>query len=136
MENRRCFGVSSCIGGEAGLSKESAADMAGWLADEDMPSLGGVTGGAGTTTRVGVGSGTAERDEYDEGGSSEADSDLERGCLVENASLADKESLLRLRRLLCLLMSDSLAMTPRRRRNGMSDDHMWQSGQKERWHRW
>jgi hypothetical protein len=126
MEKRRCFEVSSWIGGDTGLSNGSGADMAGWLAEEDMPSLGGVTGGAGTT-RVGPDSWTGERAAAEVAGGPEAEPGRECGWIVARELLLKLLVLLALLRsnTVCLRMSDSLAITPRRRRNGMMDDHMW-----------
>ncbi len=101
MEKRRCLGVSSCIGGESGLLGGSPADMAPLA--EGGPSLGGVAGGAGTFWAA---AGSAE-DDAGAGRPGTADSDVKAGgCFGSGAEV-------------CRRMSDSEAMTPRLRRNGI-----------------
>lgn len=92
--------------------------------DEDMPSLGGVTGGAGTRTTAGAGSWTVERaaagvvrPAADPGRESSCDDAKEVLLkLLELALSCSKPS--------CFRVLDSLAVAPRRRRNGMAVDHM------------
>jgi hypothetical protein len=99
--------------------------MVGWLGDEDMPSLGGVAGGAGTTMRAGADSWTGERAAAVDAGRSEAEPGRECCWTVARELLLTLLVLALLRsNTVCLRMSDSLAITPRRRRNGMIDDHM------------
>lgn len=116
------------MGGDSGLANRSdaEADKVRWLEEEGMPSFGGVTGGAGTTTRAGPDSWRAER--APEGlARPAADPGRECGCEgVREVLLRLLEAAASLRcNTACFRMSDSLAITPRRRRNGMIDDHMW-----------
>ena len=89
-----------------------------------MPSLGGVAGGAGTTTREGADSWSGDRAAE---GVVRPEDEPGRECSCEGVS----ELLLKLMEaaplrsdVVCFRMSESLAMTPRRRRNGMTEDHM------------
>lgn len=123
MENRRCLEDSSWIGGDTGRSNASAVDVVTRLDVEDMPSFGGVIGGAGTTTRAGaLDSGTGERGEVKEdGGASTVCSSRDGGRFVGKRGKLWNFVVLPRSVSLCLRISESLAMTPRRRRNGM----MW-----------
>jgi hypothetical protein len=122
IEKRRCLGVSSWTGGDSGLVNRSEAevDRVRWFS-----SFGGVTGGAGTTTRAGPDSWTGVRAAE---GLVRPEADPGRECSCEGV----RELLLKLLEAaplrsdtICFRMSVSLAMTPRRRRNGMIEDHMW-----------
>jgi len=102
MEKRTCLVDSSWIGGEAGRFTVGVVVR---LEKDDLGSLGGVAGGAGTGSAGGPISGTGPRPE----GSSGDESGRAAGCL-----LAGSWSIT-----VCRRMSDSLAMMPRRRRKGM-----------------
>lgn len=127
IEKRRCLGVSSWMGGDSGLANTSdaEADEGRWPEEADMPSFGGVTGGAGTTTREGPDSWTAERAPE---GVARPPADPGRECCEGVRELLLKlleAAWSRCNPVVCFRMSDSLAITPRRRRNGMVGDHMW-----------
>lgn len=128
IENRRCLGVSSWIGGDSGLANRSDAevDKVGRLGEEEgKPSFGGVAGGAGMATRGGPDSWTGERGAEVLGRpEAEAGRECSSECVKELLLQSLGEAPLRSEKA-CFRISDSLAMTPRRRRNGMVEDHMW-----------